>query len=125
ALGVNPHASAPFRAGAIDTLEITARGEHTTLRRRADGIWVTAPVNYVADPGAAPAAFEAIEKLEPSAIVTSRPQRYEELQVDPAQGIGVRARLGDRTKLDLVIGKKLDEGTLVRLRQASGTGADP
>ena len=109
----------------IDTLEITARGEHTTLRRRADGIWVTAPVNYVADPGAAPAAFEAIEKLAPNAIVTSRPQRYEELQVDAAQGIGVRALLGDRTKLDLVIGKKLDEGTLVRLRQAAGTGADP
>lgn len=125
ALGVNPHASAPFRAGPFDTLEITARGEHTTLRRRADGIWVTAPVHYVADPGAAPPAFEAIEKLEPNAIVTSRPQRYEELQVDPEHGIGVRALLGDRTKLDLVIGKKLDEGTLVRLRQAAGTAADP
>ena len=124
ALGVNPHASAAFRTGPIDTLEITARGEHTTLRRRADGIWVTAPVSYVADPGAAPPAFEAIEKLEPNAIVTSRPQRYEELQVDAAQGIGVRALLGDRTKLNLVIGKKLDEGTLVRLRQAAGT-ADP
>ena len=124
ALGVNPHATAAFRAGAIDTLEITARGAHTTLRRRADGIWVTAPVNFVADPGAAPPAFEAIEKLEPNAIVTSRPQRYQELQVDPTQGIGVRALLGDRVKLDLVIGKKLDEGTLVRLRQA-GSGDDP
>jgi len=124
ALGVNPHATAPFHAGAIDTLEITARGEHTTLRRRADGIWVTAPVNFVADPGAAPPAFEAIEKLEPNAIVTTRPQRYQELQVDPAQGIGVRALLGDRVKVDLMIGKKLDEGTMVRLRQTAAT-ADP
>src|SRR5262249_13168659 len=70
-------------------------------------------------------AFEAIEKLEPNAIVTSRPQRYEELQVDPEHGVDLRALLGDQTKLDLVIGKKLDEGTLVRLRQASGSGADP
>jgi len=71
ALGVNPSASAPFRAGKIDTLEVTSRGEHTTIRRRADGVWVTSPVSYVADPGAASAAFEAIEKLEPNAIVTT------------------------------------------------------
>jgi len=60
ALGVHPFATAPFRAGKIDTLEVTARGEHTTIRRRADGVWVTAPVTYVADPGGADAAFEAI-----------------------------------------------------------------
>jgi hypothetical protein len=124
ALGVNPNVTAPFRAGKIDTLEVTARGEHTTIRRRADGVWVTAPVTYVADPGGANAAFEAIEKLDPNAIVTTRDQRYEELQVDPAHGIAVRALLGDRAKLDLVIGKKLDDGTLVRLRQPAGT-TDP
>ncbi len=120
ALGVNPHASAPFRTGPIDTLEVTARGAHTTLRRHADAVWVTAPVTYVADPGAATAAFDAIEKLEANAVVTTRPQRYEELQVDPAHGISVRALLGDGVKLDLVVGKKLDEGTLVRLHQTGG-----
>lgn len=124
ALGVHSFATAPFRAGKIDTLEVTARGEHTTIRRRADGVWVTAPVTYVADPGGANAAFEAIEKLDPNAIVTTRDQRFEELQVDPAHGVAVRALLGDRAKLDLVIGKKLDDGTLVRLRQPAGT-ADP
>jgi hypothetical protein len=150
ALGVSPNVTAPFRSGKIDTLEVTARGQRTTIRRRADNepgtlggfpdppakdsarqaslrpreYWVTAPVSYVADPGAANAAFEAIEKLDPNAIVTTRGERYEELQVDPAQGIGVRALLGDRTKLDLVIGKKQDEGTLVRVRQPAGT-ADP
>ena len=36
ALGVNPSVTAPFRAGKIDTLEVVARGEHTTIRRRAD-----------------------------------------------------------------------------------------
>ena len=82
---------------------------------------MTAPVSYVADPGVASAAFDAIEKLEPNAIVTVRPERYEELQVDLKNGIGVRALLGDRAKLDLVIGKKLDDGTLARLRQPAGT----
>jgi len=124
ALGVNPSASAPFRAGKIDTLEVTARGEHTTIRRRADGVWVTSPVSYVADPGAASAAFEAIEKLEPNAIVTTRAERYQELQVDPGHGIGVRALLGDHAKVDLVIGKKLDDATLVRLRRPAGA-TDP
>jgi len=124
ALGVNPSVSTPFHSGKIDTLEVTARGQRTTIRRRADGAWVTAPVAYVADPGAATAAFDAIEKLEPNAIVTTRPRRYDELQVDPPHGLGVRALLGDRVKLDLVIGKTLDDGTMVRLRQP-GSAADP
>ena len=34
ALGVNPNVTAPFHTGRIDTLEVTARGERTTIRRR-------------------------------------------------------------------------------------------
>ena len=134
---------APFHVGAFDTLVVERAGARTRLHRHADGFWVTAPVVYAADPSAAPAAFAAIEKLDASAIVTRRPQRYAELQVDldsaTGQGVGVtivrgsggvvvgvpgavRAD-GDRTLLSLVIGKTVDTGTMVRVR--GGTGADP
>ncbi len=123
ALGVNPGAAAPLRAGKFDALEITARGARTTVRRRPDGFWVTAPVSYAADTEAATAAFEAIEKLDPGAIVTTRAQRYQELQVDPAQGIGVRVLQGDRPRLDLVVGKSADGGTMVRVPKTAGGSA--
>ena len=124
--GGRPIAADLFSAGKFDTLEITARGERTTLRRRADGFWVTAPVTYAADTAGATAAFEAIEKLEPGALVTTRAQRHGELQVDAAHGIGVRVLQGDRQRLDLVVGKTLDGGTLVQRRGGdAGPASDP
>ena len=114
----------PFRAGAFDTIEVEKGEARTTVRRQAGGYWVTAPVTYAAEPAGAAAAFQAIENLDPGAVVTTRPRRYAELQVDGATGIGVRVLMGDRRRLDLVIGKKVGDGTFVRLRAGSASAVD-
>jgi hypothetical protein len=125
---------APFLVGAFDTIVVDKDGARTTLRRHDGGFWVTAPVAYPADPGAASAAFTAIEKLDPGAIVTRRPRRYAELLVDldggPGRGVGVTVvrggaagAPGDRAVLALVIGKTVDTGTMVRVRGGGGGDA--
>ena len=72
----------PFRFRVFDTLVVEKNGARTALRKQAGGFWVVAPITYAADPSAAAAAFAALEKLDPGAIVTRRPQRYAELDVD-------------------------------------------
>ncbi|HET6148153.1 MAG TPA: DUF4340 domain-containing protein [Polyangia bacterium] len=137
-----PHAN-PFHLGGFDSLAVEKNGARTTLRKRADGFWVVAPITYAADPSAATAAFAALEKLDPGAIVTRRPQRYAELEVDvegegdngegdgKPRGLGVtvfadaaagHGASGGAAILSLVIGKTVDGGTMVRVR--GGAGAD-
>ena len=112
----------PPGAGAFDTLVVTRGTVATTLRRQGDSFWVTAPVVSAADPRAAAAAFEAIQTLEPGALLTQRPVRYPELAVDDTSGIVVRATQDRRPRIDLVIGRTIDEGagasagTAVRVR---------
>jgi hypothetical protein len=146
--GAQSSATAPPRAaaGSFDELIVERAGARTTIskqshgqgRGQGDAYWVTAPLTYAADPGAAPAAFEAIEKLDASSVVTTRAARYAELGVeltgdDKARGIAVSvARAGGagahptasaRALLALVIGKTVGTGTMVRVRGANG--ADP
>jgi len=106
-------------SGDFDTLEVRkspARDTWTTVRRQGPLVRVTAPVDYPADPGAGPAAFATIEKLDFLNLVTDRRSRHAELQVDDAKGVRVAVRKGDRLLVDLVIGKSVDDyGTLVRL----------
>jgi hypothetical protein len=107
----------------FDTLEVRrtpSREGWTTLRRTPTEVRLTAPVAYPADPAAGAAAFAAIEKLDFLDLVTDRPARHADSQVDAAKGIRViatkRAKTGDIAVLDLVIGKSVaDYGTLVRL----------
>jgi hypothetical protein len=107
----------------FDTLEVHRtqdRDSWTTLHRTPSEVRVAAPVDYPADPPAGAAAFAAIEKLDFLDLVTDRPERYADSQVDAGKGIRVIARKGGQggsAVLDLVVGKSVaDYGTLVRLQ---------
>jgi len=113
--GEGPPDAPRLGAGKLAVLEVQRRGATTRLERAGEGYRVTAPVRYPAADAAARAAFHALEELEPIAIVTDRPARFASLEVD--DGKGVRLRAGG---LDLVIGKIVADGTMVRLRGRSG-----
>jgi len=105
--------------GDFDTLEVRkspAPETWTTIRRQGPHVRVIAPVDYPADPAGGTAAFAAIEKLDFLDLVTDRPARHAELEVDDGKGVRVGVKKGDRLLIDLVIGKTVDDyGTLVRL----------
>jgi hypothetical protein len=117
--GEGPPDAPRVPAGQLAVLEVQRQGATTRIERErereGDGYRVTAPVRYLAADAAARAAFHAASALEPIAIVTDRPARFASLEVD--DGKGVRVRAGG---LDLVIGKIVADGTMVRLRGRSG-----
>jgi hypothetical protein len=98
----------------VDTLEVRRGGVATTVRREGGTFTVTAPVRGAADPAAAAAAFAALEALELVAPASERRERAPELGVD-ASGIEVVATRGGRPLADLIVGKVIEGGTMVRL----------
>jgi hypothetical protein len=112
--------------GAFDSLEIERQGARTIIRRQQNSFMVTAPVIYPADQAAARAAFEALAQLDLSILVTDQPSRRAELGVGVGVGVGdgdgvrVSVARDDRRLLELVIGKTIGEGTMVRLLDRGG-----
>jgi hypothetical protein len=105
--------------GGLDELEVVvARKAARTTVRSIDGkFWVMAPVEYPANQDGARAAFEALERLSFSSLVTDRQARHAELEVDDAKGAHVIARKRGRPLLELVVGKTIEaeHTTMVRL----------
>ncbi len=106
-------------AGDLDTIQILRGGVTTTLKRDAAGkISVTTPVAYPADAGNAKSAFEQLEKLELGDLVTENKARHAEFQVDDANALHVIAKSeksGGKVLVDLLVGKIVGSGTMVRL----------
>jgi hypothetical protein len=100
---------------ALDTVAITKGGVTSTLNREGGKYKVTTPVAAQADESNAKAAFEALEKLELGNLVTENKAKHAEFQVDDASGIRVVARGGANVLADLLVGKAVGNGTMVRL----------
>jgi hypothetical protein len=71
-------------------------------------------VNYPADATAAKAAFEAMEKLDFGDVVTDQKAKQSEFEVGD-DGLRVAAKKGDTVLAELIIGKALGAGTMVRV----------
>jgi hypothetical protein len=115
--GDAPRPIAKIGAGEIDTLEVTKDGKTTVIKKEGSTYKVAAPTAYAADQDGAKQAFEAIEKLDFTSIVSDQKAKQDEYEVG-AKGLRVVAKKsdgkGDKTLADLRIGKVLSSTTAVR-----------
>jgi Domain of unknown function (DUF4340) len=112
---------AKIAAADLDTIQILQGGVTTTLKRPGGSggkISVTTPVAYPADEANAKSAFEQIEKLELGDLVTENKARQAEFQVDDAKALHIIAKSeksGGKVLADLLVGKVVGSGTMVRI----------
>jgi hypothetical protein len=115
--GVNDRARPlpPIAAGTLDSISITRQGVTSTITRAAGKYKVTAPVAGEADESNAKGAFDALEKLVLGNLVTENKAKHAEFELDDAKAIHVVAKAGAATPADLLVGKSVGSGTMVRL----------
>jgi hypothetical protein len=112
--GEAPRPVPKIAAGALDTLEVTKDGKTTVIKKEGSTFKVTAPVAYAADAEAAKQAFESLEKLEFSGIVSDQKAKHNELEVGD-KGVRVVGKKGTVVLADVRIGKVGNGQTMVRV----------
>jgi hypothetical protein len=110
----HPHPVAKLDPAQITTLEITRGGATTVIKNEAGKYRVTAPVAFAADEASAKAAFEGLGKMDVSDLVTEQKAKQTEFDVDDKAGIRVVAKHDDKVLADLIVGKSVGAGTMVR-----------
>jgi hypothetical protein len=112
---------------SIDTVEITKGGQTTILKAEGGKYKLLAPVAYPADESAAKAAWEMLDRMNVSDLVTDQKAKQAEFEVDDKLGVHVVAKgAGGKVLADFVVGKGAGGGSMVRLTgkdeiwQASG-----
>ncbi len=98
----------------ITTLDVTKNGVTTTIKNEGGIYKVTAPVAYPADTTSAKTAFEALGKMDVSNLVTQQQAKQAEFEVDDKSGVHVVAKHDGKVLGDLIIGKAVGAGTMVR-----------
>src|SRR3954469_22807213 len=112
--GEAPRPVAKVAAGGIDTLEVTKGGVTTVIKKDGSTYKIEKPVPYAADQEAAKQAFEGIEKLEFDGIISDQKSKHDEFEVG-ANSVRVVAKKGDKSLVDLRIGKVANNTTMVRV----------
>jgi hypothetical protein len=105
---------ARLKSTDFDTLEVTKAKATTVLKRDGAKFKVVSPTAYAADDSVAKLAFEAMEKLEFSSIVTEQKAKHAEFEVADDSALRVTAKSGNNVVADLLIGKPMGGGTMVR-----------
>jgi hypothetical protein len=98
----------------ITTLDVTKNGLTTTIKNEGGIYKVTAPVTYPADTTSAKNAFEALGKMDVNDLVTQQEGKLAEFEVDDKTGVRVVAKHDGKVLCDLIIGKGVGAGTMVR-----------
>ena len=104
---------------SISELQVTRPNEKTTVLRKVDGQWrVTAPIDAKADISAVNTAILKLSQTSVKSIVSTKPDHYQRLEVDPEQAvhIAVTHGSGDVTKLD--VGKYANGYTMARVNDS-------
>jgi len=112
--GEQPRPVARLKSTDFDTLEVTKAKATTVIKRDGTKFKVVSPTAYRADDNVAKLAFEAIEKLEFTSIVTEQKAKHAEFEVADDSALRVAAKAGDKVVADLIIGKPMGGGTMVR-----------
>jgi Domain of unknown function (DUF4340) len=110
----HPHPVPKLSPVEITSLEVTRGGSTTTIKNEGGKYRIAAPVAYAADEPAAKAAFEGLGKMDISDLVTEQKTKQAEFEVDDKSGIRVVAKHDDRVLADLIVGKSVGAGTMVR-----------
>ncbi|HVZ89453.1 MAG TPA: DUF4340 domain-containing protein [Polyangia bacterium] len=101
-------------AAQITSIDVTKGGTTTSIKRDGANFRVTAPVNYPADPTFGRTAFESLGKMDVSDLVSEQPEKQAEFEVDDKTGVRVVAKHDGTVLADIVIGKAVGAGTMVR-----------
>jgi Domain of unknown function (DUF4340) len=112
-----PRPMAKINAGDVDTLEVTRGGATTVIKKDGAKYKVTSPVAYAADETTAKAAFDAMDKLDFSNLVTEQKGKEAEFDVDDAKAVhvvGKSEKQGNKVIIDLFLGKPVAGGTMAR-----------
>jgi hypothetical protein len=112
-VGERPRPVPRLKAGDFDTLAVIKGGVTSVVKKTGDSYQVLQPTNYKADETAAKQAFEGLEKMEFSSIVSDQKAKQAEYEVGD-NGLRVTAKKGDTILADLIIGKGQGAGTMVR-----------
>ena len=105
----------PLDAAQITTVDITKGGVTSTLKKEGDTYRVIAPTAYAADAANAKAVWEGLGKMDVSDLVTDQAGKQGEFQVDDKEGIRVVAKHDAQVLADVIVGKAVGAGTMVRL----------
>lgn len=94
-----------FNEDQVDNIEITVKGESTTLTK-TDGKWlVTSMDNYPADLNAINDLFEKVAEFDTANHISDNPKNQAEFQVD-SSGVEVKLKdANDKTIAHLFVGK--------------------
>jgi hypothetical protein len=105
-------------AAQLDTLVVTRGGATTTIKKEGDKYKVIAPVAYPADEAAAKAGFDVVANLELTDLVSQNKAKHAEFELEDGKAIHVVAKSeknGGKVLADLLVGKFVSNGTMVRL----------
>ena len=99
----------------VTRLEIEKPGQPAiVLDKVADSWTVSAPLKAEAAQDAANAVLDKLAELKVTGVAASRPENQARLEVDAAHGLRVRAKAGDKTLIDLLVGVTKGAATIVR-----------
>jgi hypothetical protein len=112
--GDAPRPVAKLKNTDFDTLEVTRAKVTSVIRKEGGKYKVVAPTPYAADENNAKQAFEAVEKLEFGEIVTDQKSKFGEFEVGD-DALRVVAKNGNNPVAELLIGKNVGSGTMVRV----------
>lgn len=112
-VGERPRPVARLKSTDFDTIEVTKAKVTTVIKREGAKYKVVAPVAYPADESAAKQAFETLQKLEFGGVVTEQKAKHVEYEVVD-DGLRVAVKNGSTPVADLLIGKSVGAGTMVR-----------
>jgi Domain of unknown function (DUF4340) len=110
----HPRPIPTLSSAEITTLDVTKNGVTTTIKNEGGIYKVTVPVAYPADSTSAKNAFEALGKMDVSDLVTQQEAKQAEFEVDDKTGLRVVAKHDGKVLADLIIGKGVGAGTMVR-----------
>jgi hypothetical protein len=111
--GEAPRPIAKLKNTDFDTIEVT-RTKITTVIRKEGGKFKVVTPPYPADENNAKQAFEAIEKLDFGDVVSDQKAKHAEFEVGD-DGLRVVAKNGDKPLAELLVGKSVGSGTMVRV----------
>jgi hypothetical protein len=112
-VGERPRPVPRLKAGDFDTIEVVKGGATSIIKKDGEKYQMLQPTAYRVDDTAGKQAFEAVEKMEFSGIVTDQKAKQGEFEVDD-KGLRVMIKKGDKVLADVLIGKTQGAGTMLR-----------
>lgn len=99
----------------VTRVEIEKPGQAPIVLEKAADTWsVSAPLKAEAAQDAVNAVLDKLAELKVTGVAATRQENQARLEVDAAHGLRVRAKAGDKTLIDLLVGVTKGASTIVR-----------